>query len=163
MKNSNYKKTDEHKQKIGEANRIKMLEKWKDPEYRKRMSEVHKGYKYPKDRISATKGKPAWNKGLKGYMSGEKHWNWQGGKVEALKVLRNSLDYKQWRKTVFERDDYTCQCCGKRDGSELQADHVKPFAFFPELRFAVENGRTLCVECHRATPTYSRRALTHAR
>jgi 5-methylcytosine-specific restriction endonuclease McrA len=61
-----------------------------------------------------------------------------------------------WRKAVFERDDYTCQMCGIR-GTQLNADHIKPFRFFPALRWELANGRTLCVPCHRKTPTYGRR------
>lgn len=77
------------------------------------------------------------------------------------KRLRNSLKYKLWREAVFKRDDWTCQArgCGKR-GVELHADHVKPFATHPRLRFKVSNGRTLCVPCHRLTPTYGIKALT---
>ena len=69
------------------------------------------------------------------------------------RVLAQQLDYKLWRKTVFERDDFTCQICGRR-GGKLQADHIKPWASYPELRFDVSNGRTLCVSCHRQTDTY---------
>ncbi len=65
-------------------------------------------------------------------------------------------EYRDWRAAVFERDDYTCQVCGQR-GGKLNADHIKRFADFPELRFEVSNGRTLCVECHRLTPTYGNR------
>jgi 5-methylcytosine-specific restriction endonuclease McrA len=60
---------------------------------------------------------------------------------------------RDWRKAVFERDDYTCQLCFVR-GGKLQADHIKPFKAFPELRLVLENGRTLCVGCHRKTETY---------
>lgn len=54
---------------------------------------------------------------------------------------------KSWRLAVFERDDYTCQKCGKR-GVSLQADHIKPYWLFSELRMEVSNGQTLCKKCH---------------
>ncbi len=86
---------------------------------------------------------------------GAKSHLWKGGKTPIMRALRTSLEYKVWRKAVFERDNYTCQnpSCDVR-GGKLNADHIKSFAFFPELRFAIENGRTLCVPCHRKTPTY---------
>lgn len=84
---------------------------------------------------------------------GENHYNWQGGITNELVRLRNSKEYKSWRESVFERDNYTCQDCG-RVGGALNADHIKPFAYYPELRFALENGRTLCKPCHEKTPTY---------
>lgn len=61
-----------------------------------------------------------------------------------------------WRKAVFERDDYTCQICGVR-GVQIQADHIKPYRFFPNLRWELSNGRVLCVPCHKKTPTYGRK------
>lgn len=63
---------------------------------------------------------------------------------------------KAWRKSVFERDNYTCQICQER-GKKLQADHIKPFKYFPELRWILSNGRTLCEECHKKTDTWGRR------
>lgn len=99
-------------------------------------------------------GKPAWNKGLRGYGGGEKHWNWQGGKTVFIQKLRNSLEYKLWRTAVFQRDSYTCIWCGDSRGGNLNADHIKPFADYPELRFAIDNGRTLCIDCHKTTDTY---------
>lgn len=80
---------------------------------------------------------------------------WKGGKTSAHKIVRMSKKYRQWRKHIFERDNYTCLSCGLR-GRELQVDHIKPFAFFPELRFSDENARTLCLSCHKKTPTYAR-------
>ncbi len=87
---------------------------------------------------------------------GEKSHLWRGGVTSVHKQLRNSMEYKAWRKSVFERDNYSCVMCGDY-GVYLQADHIKPFAYFSELRFDINNGRTLCVECHRGTPTYSSR------
>lgn len=64
---------------------------------------------------------------------------------------------KEWRKAVFERDNYTCQKCGLRSqtgsGSVyIQAHHIKQFAYHPELRFEVSNGVTLCKPCHKKEP-----------
>jgi 5-methylcytosine-specific restriction endonuclease McrA len=100
-------------------------------------------------------GRTPWNKD-KHYLQGEKHWNWKGGITPKNKTIRLSLEYKQWRTAIFERDNYTCQKCGRR-GVELNADHIKQFAYFPELRFELSNGVTLCVECHKETPTYKRK------
>lgn len=87
---------------------------------------------------------------------GEKHWNWKGGITGENRSARHQLAYKEWRRHVFQRDDWTCQTCGIR-GVYLQADHVMPFAFYPELRTEILNGRTLCIPCHRKTPTFANR------
>lgn len=78
---------------------------------------------------------------------------WKGGVTPIQNQIRQSKEYKLWRKAVFARDNYTCVVC-KATKCELNADHIKPFAFFPELRFAIDNGATLCVPCHKKTPTY---------
>jgi len=88
---------------------------------------------------------------------GEKCHLWRGGITPINKKIRNSTEYKLWRKSVFERDNYTCIWCGDNKVGNLNADHIKPFAYFPELRFAIDNGRTLCVPCHKTTDTYLRR------
>lgn len=67
--------------------------------------------------------------------------------------IRVSAEYKLWRKAVFERDRFTCIWCYKKGGN-IHADHIKPFAQYPELHFAIDNGRTLCVDCHLKTETY---------
>lgn len=66
------------------------------------------------------------------------------------RLARYSVEAKEWREAIFKRDDFTCQMCGKR-GGYLEADHIKPWAFFPKLRFELSNGRTLCRPCHETT------------
>lgn len=92
--------------------------------------------------------------------SGERNNFWKGGITPLNRKIRSSLEYKFWRKAVFERDDYRCFDCGAR-GVYLEADHIYPFAFFPRLRFMIENGLTRCEKCHRKTPTYGRRAMRY--
>lgn len=64
------------------------------------------------------------------------------------KAIRNSTEYAEWRKNVFERDQYTCKACGRK-GGEINAHHIKHFAKYPELRLELSNGVTLCKKCHR--------------
>ena len=74
-------------------------------------------------------------------------------KVEDTRI-RKSPEYKLWRTSVFERDNYTCQTCGQRDSSYLVADHILPFGAFPKERFNLSNGKTLCLKCHYKTDTF---------
>lgn len=64
------------------------------------------------------------------------------------KDYRKTPQYREWRANVFERDGFTCQKCFVV-GGELNAHHIKPFAKFEAERYEVENGMTLCVQCHR--------------
>lgn len=66
------------------------------------------------------------------------------------RLARYSIEADNWRREVFKRDDYTCQMCLVR-GKYLEADHIKPWAYFPDLRFELSNGRTLCRPCHNTT------------
>lgn len=78
---------------------------------------------------------------------------WKGGVTSDNEKFRKTKDYALWRVAVFMRDDYTCQECGEK-GGELNADHIKPFSLYPELRLAIDNGRTLCKSCHMKTDTW---------
>lgn len=121
-----HKHSEETKQKIGNANRGKK----KPPfsiERRRKMGDAHRG---------------------------NKCHLWRGGITPINQQIRTSFEYKLWRESVFKRDNWTCIWCGQQ-GGKLNADHIKPFAYFPELRFAIDNGRTLCIDCHRKTETYA--------
>jgi 5-methylcytosine-specific restriction endonuclease McrA len=72
------------------------------------------------------------------------------------RLARYSKEAEVWRKSVFERDNYTCQGCDVR-GNYLEADHIKPWAYFPELRYELTNGRTLCRPCHDKTKMSAKR------
>ena len=75
---------------------------------------------------------------------------WKGGISPENDRIRNSPEYAVWRTAVFERDHFTCQDCGDNTGGNLEAHHMKPFATYRELRFVVDNGKTLCLKCHKA-------------
>lgn len=84
---------------------------------------------------------------------GSKCYAWKGGITLINRAIRNRVEYRLWRESVFKRDDFTCPECKTR-GRILNAHHIKAFAYFPELRFAIDNGVTLCLECHKKTDTY---------
>jgi len=136
----------------------KTKELWDDPEYRKMMSEAHKGNKKAKGAYSFPKGKnnPDYDPevvekirqsklGDKNPMYGKRPHNYIDGQYV---TERNAPEAREWRRQVFIRDDYTCQECGER-GCTLNAHHIKHWAKHKKLRFNLNNGITLCYMCHR--------------
>lgn len=149
----------ERRRKISIAQKGRKLSK----EWKMALSKGRIGMKFSKSHCEnmskVRKGLPTWNKGKRGLqvawnkgkeylaIKGEKNWNWKGGITPINKALRETFEYEDWRKKVFERDLYTCQSCGEV-GGRLEAHHIKPFSLYPELRFDLLNGRTLCKPCH---------------
>ena len=72
---------------------------------------------------------------------------WKGGAKQHGR-WRNTKENKDWRTDVYERDNYICQCCGKR-GCKLNAHHIFNFAKYEDLRFDINNGITFCEDCHK--------------
>ena len=81
---------------------------------------------------------------------GEKAPGWKGGKTKESRRIRQTKIYYLWRKAVLEKDGFACVWCGETNG-QLDCDHIKQFSLYPELRFAIDNGRVLCIKCHRTT------------
>lgn len=108
--------------------------------------------------------KPGWklseqeNRAKSARQRGSNSHLWRGGITPINQRIRGSFEYRQWREAVFRRDFYKCTQCGDARGGNLEADHIKPFAYFPELRFDISNGRTLCIPCHKKTRTWGRGA-----
>ncbi len=127
------KNSEEHRKKISNALTGKKLSK----EHIENLKKSHKGIKLSEK----TKRK------MSEARKGNKHWNWKGD-ISSLRVrVQSSREYKLWRKAIFERDNYICQICGQR-GGRLEAHHILPYIEYPALRFAINNGITLCYRCH---------------
>lgn len=83
---------------------------------------------------------------------GKNHWNWKGGMKEYC-ADRHSSEWKDWRKKVYERDNYTCRGCGIKGRKKRTFDphHILPVRDFPHLKYNIDNGITLCKDCHKKT------------
>lgn len=148
---------DECRQRIKMQRRAKFGIRF-NPEYQNDKGQFKKG-------TSMNKGKPLsenTKKNIskvrieKGVAKGERNPNWRGGVTPLHRAVRTSIKYKEWRLSVFKRDNYMCVLC-KTKKTPLNADHIKQFAYFPDLRFDINNGRTLCEDCHKKTDTYAGR------
>jgi predicted restriction endonuclease len=113
-----------------------------------RIVDVERKYKgrVTASQISARKRK--WE--IENYSSGDSKW-----------AKYQTPEYKNWRLAVLKRDGYKCVVCGrgKPEVKVLQADHILAWSKYPEKRFDITNGRTLCLYHHKRTLNYGRRAL----
>jgi len=87
-------------------------------------------------------------------LRGEKSHLWKGGITKGNLVTRNRIDAQLWKEAVLKRDQYKCQGSGELHTNKLHVHHIKNFIVFPELRFVVDNGLTLCWKCHALTLDY---------
>ena len=76
------------------------------------------------------------------YCVEENSHNWKGGYENTINRLRRTKKYYEWRRSIFIRDEFICQECGKKH-IYIEAHHIKKFADYPELRFDINNGLTL--------------------
>jgi hypothetical protein len=125
------------------ANRTEVRRKngWnKNPEETKRRMSLNNARANLGKKFSKETNK---RKGLKK----EKNPAWRGGITTEFELIRKSLEYKLWRQSIFERDNFTCQKYGTI-GGKLIAHHINNFAEKEELRLAINNGITLSKKAH---------------
>jgi hypothetical protein len=153
-------------------------------EHKRHISEAHKGLKHSEETLLklslAKKGKPCdWIKTK--FKKGQPAWN--KSYINPIRILiRGSIPFQQWRTSVFKRDKFACFNCGKK--GYLHAHHKKSFylilkeflkkysQFSPvedkeilvrltesyEPFWDINNGQTLCKECHKRTNNYTQKA-----
>ncbi len=139
--------SQEQKSKISMSNKGKKLSK----EHKQKISNSHKGKKkiwMIGTRYGSFKRSVETRKRMSESHKGEKSYLWKGGVTLENQKIRGGIEYRLWREAVFARDNWTCQMCHQR-GGQLDPDHIKMFAYHPELRLALDNGRTLCRKCHK--------------
>lgn len=80
--------------------------------------------------------------------SGKNNCNYNPNLTEKERLLgRKYNEYYNWRKTVFERDNFKCIICGK--GGNISAHHLDGYNWCKCKRTDVDNGVTLCENCHK--------------
>jgi len=88
-------------------------------------------------------------------------WNPELSDEERV-LNRDYYAYDKWRETVYERDNYTCQKCGARGGT-INAHHKDGYSWCEARRLDLDNGVTLCSDCHKEFHTrYGNRQNTEA-
>lgn len=99
-------------------------------------------------RVKYRRGEKAIATGPRMDMIGENNPNWKGGKSLLPRKQRNTTkEHLAWKRKVFARDKYTCQYCGST--KHLNAHHIWYFAEYPEIAYDIDNGLTLCENCHK--------------
>lgn len=88
----------------------------------------------------------------KQFFSGDKNHNWNPNRTRYERIeARASQEYRDFVKKVLKRDNYMCRCCNsKGTGRNLNVHHMNAWATFIDERYDVENGITLCDNCHNA-------------
>lgn len=122
-------------------------------EYGIRKVGADSGHRKKTGRVFSAEHRKKISQAKRGVYVGENNPNWQGGISKHRKLKRNSHEYKEWRKAVFERDGFVCQVCGVHGSGDtrfkgLHAHHKITFSQDPTKAFDVDNGMVVCQPCH---------------
>lgn len=81
---------------------------------------------------------------------GPKNPAWKGGVTPERQRLYKSQKWLKLIKSIYRRDNYTCQRCGttKNYPRKFHVHHITPWAECEALRFDHDNLITLCHDCH---------------
>lgn len=152
------KQTPKRIKQMSEYLKVNPIKYWlgkKRPDMSERMSKLNKGRKVsPETRLKMSISLTGLKRSeeTKKKMSISRRGNnsplWKGGVSKIYKRIRAGLDFRLWRESVFRRDDWTCQICYKK-GSVLAPHHIENFWSSEKKRFDVDNGITLCENCHK--------------
>ena len=114
---------------------MKHKELWKSDEYRKKVIDNLPDMNGENNPMYGKKGKDA--------------PGWKGGITVENLLLRTSKKYSEWRFNIFKKDNFNCKLCG--NNRYLNAHHIHKFSKYPNERFDINNGITLCRNCHLLT------------
>lgn len=153
-----YKATLEHRKHISDAH-IGMRKPWAggskkgrklSKETREKMSRTRIGHQIS----SATKDKirQALTGRKRPELSGEKNPCWNPNREEvAVNAKRNTIEHRTWARAVKNRDGWKCRMKNKDCTDKIEAHHILPYSKYPELRYEINNGITLCKFHHPRT------------
>lgn len=112
---------------------------------RERLSKLHEGNTHALGNKLTKETKEKMSKSK----SGDKHWNW---KIDRSQVLldkeRGGPLHKQWSHNVKNRDGWNCRISDQNCQGKVVAHHILPWSTFPDLRYKLNNGITLCHSHH---------------
>lgn len=118
-----------------------------------RLSNLGKKHRWTKKSLSKFRkkklGKPTWNKGLIGFNAGPLNSRWISDRTKLKnRDRRHDSDYQSWFKKCRRRDNNRCRIGNKDCGGQLEVHHILSYKDYPELRYDIKNGITLCHRHH---------------
>ncbi len=140
-----YIRTEEHKTNLSKSQ--KLVQNRPDVKEKQRLAHLGKTY--------SVEWRRSISRGLKGKSNfsgkyGANHPRWIEDRtlIKQYWTERNNPEYKQWRFAVWSRDSYTCKINNESCNGRIEAHHILGWKEYPELRYQINNGITLCHAHH---------------